>query len=443
MLKQEFNNYILDNIENYLPDEFSNIELEICKNTKANITYDMLRVKRAGYNIGPAINISKLYELHESGIELEALIEELAEIIENAFEEVNRIGSVDIRDMLHDVYSRVKLMLINTQKNEEYLKTVPHMNQGDLSVIYVMDCGKDFPGGSVTITNHIVEMENIDLFRLHEAALSNTYDPDTFLLTPISRMFGLPLPDRFDEIYVCSLNANEKYGAAVLMYEELLDKAAEKIQGDFYVLPSSMCEVLFLKADESLSVYELREMVEQVNKTEFVGELYLSDSVYEYDSKLHKLQVASDSKEIENKSVVELAQTMTLEQKESFIEEVEITVDYSYGHTISDKGYALYEYLTKERYFRDIVSKDGLLLKDVPQEYRTVDVCSAAVIQNKEAFKLVASNISIEVFNRWCKHIHSNRGSIRNQLKEIAEREKNIKSSNDEVKFEHESLKKY
>lgn len=298
MLKYELYDYIFANIDDFLPKDYPKLQMTISENIKDNIIYDNLVVKREDYNMGPAINVSRYYERHESGENPDYLVKELGEMIVDAFDSIEKAGNSQKKDLLENIYEKVRFRLINTKKNKEYLKNLPHRSFKDLSVVYMIDCSLGFTEGSITINNQIMDMKNLDITKLHAAAIINTYDSENFVLESLSNMFGINVPPEYDvPLYILSLNVNEKYGSAAILYDGLLDMASEKVGGSYYVLPSSMCEVLLIKKEDNVPVKELYKMVKEVNASEGVGDLYLSDSVYEYDINQRKLVIASDSKE--------------------------------------------------------------------------------------------------------------------------------------------------
>ena len=61
---------------------------------------------------------------------------------------------------------------------------------------------------------------------------------------------------------------------------------------DFFILPSSIHEVLLVKDDGNVNFTELKNMVEEVNATQVAPEEKLTDSVYHYDSKEHIFELA-------------------------------------------------------------------------------------------------------------------------------------------------------
>ena len=80
-------------------------------------------------------------------------------------------------------------------------------------------------------------------------------------------------------------------GAACLLYDDLLKDFSEKHASDFYILPSSVHEVLLLPAEGRKEDESLSAMVREVNRTQLSAEEFLSDHVYYYSRKEHALCV--------------------------------------------------------------------------------------------------------------------------------------------------------
>ena len=62
----------------------------------------------------------------------------------------------------------------------------------------------------------------------------------------------------------------------------LLHDFARRIGSDFYILPSSVHEVLLIPADNQISMSTLSSMVRDVNSSQLAREEILSDHVYYY-----------------------------------------------------------------------------------------------------------------------------------------------------------------
>ena len=79
-------------------------------------------------------------------------------------------------------------------------------------------------------------------------------------------------------------NQKEVDGAIYFMSPEVVGAIAEALEDDLYILPSSVNEVLLVRASElEGGVDELKEMVRDVNGTVVSEKDILSYSVYYYD----------------------------------------------------------------------------------------------------------------------------------------------------------------
>ena len=83
-------------------------------------------------------------------------------------------------------------------------------------------------------------------------------------------------------------------GATVLLYDSLLQQVYEKLGGKFFILPSSIHEVIVMPLASAPPITDSQKMVEQINRSAVKEEEILSDSVYLYDGE--KVILACDSK---------------------------------------------------------------------------------------------------------------------------------------------------
>ena len=72
-------------------------------------------------------------------------------------------------------------------------------------------------------------------------------------------------------------------GAAALFYPGIMKQAAALMEGSYYILPSSVHEVILLPEECAPDFRELEKMVRQINRSQVLPEDRLSDHVYHYD----------------------------------------------------------------------------------------------------------------------------------------------------------------
>ena len=90
------------------------------------------------------------------------------------------------------------------------------------------------------------------------------------------------------KMYVLT-NEQNTNGAAVIFNDKVMDQISEKVGVEFYILPSSVRELLIVPLDVGMEVSELEKMVCEVNATRVSVEERLSDHVYAYDAQTHDI----------------------------------------------------------------------------------------------------------------------------------------------------------
>lgn len=195
-------------------------------------------------------------------------------------------------------YSRLmdqlRIMLIPTASHSDLLKKAVHREIEDLSVIVqAMIPQKNGTAKQVLVTADALDAMEIDKEKFLQDAISASEKNYSAVMAPLSAVLGNGIGD---PVYVASM-ADMTNGAGVILYPNFMEKAAQELGGDFYVLPSSVHEVLFLRDDDAISLEELKGIVHSVNQTEVSDEDFLSDNVYHYDATERKLEIGEKFQE--------------------------------------------------------------------------------------------------------------------------------------------------
>lgn len=130
---------------------------------------------------------------------------------------------------------------------------------------------------------------NVPVQELFDTALENSQKKESVrfqsLTAVTASILGMESPEEepFNkgEIYVLS-NQSRDHGAAVLLYPGALEEIHRKMEGDFYILPSSVHEVLILSKEMGFAPPELKKMVMEVNRDQVIPEERLGNDVYEF-----------------------------------------------------------------------------------------------------------------------------------------------------------------
>ena len=91
-------------------------------------------------------------------------------------------------------------------------------------------------------------------------------------------------------------NNNGVNGATMMVSKNVLDSIYEEFGDNFYILPSSLHEVILIPESFSDDVEMYRDMVVDVNGSFLEAEDKLSDNVYHYDGITRSLTIAGQSK---------------------------------------------------------------------------------------------------------------------------------------------------
>ena len=240
--------------------------------------------------------IEKFYEAFEDGRPYDEVMDKAMEVIENGINDRPDFNIADITD-----YSKMKdklaMEVVSIEANKEMLDTVPHQNIEDMAVVYRFVLSSDESGrASVLVTNQMLDTMGITPEQLHADAMENAPQLKPAEIKGMSEvlaelmgmeqaeMMGIPMDPKDEQMYVASV-PDKVHGAGVLAYENFMDQAAERAGGDFFILPSSIHEILIVPDDGNVKLADLEAMVREVNATQVAPEDKLTDSVYHYDSK--------------------------------------------------------------------------------------------------------------------------------------------------------------
>lgn len=93
-------------------------------------------------------------------------------------------------------------------------------------------------------------------------------------------------------MYVATVS-DYQFGAKVLAYPGFFEYAAAIVGGSYYILPSSVHELILIVDDGTSAVEELQNTVREINETEVSESDFLSNEVYHYDVNTKKFENAS------------------------------------------------------------------------------------------------------------------------------------------------------
>lgn len=308
----EFTDRVQSSIKAFLPLDYSSAEVNISENRKINDTYHSMTITKEGQNVSPSVNLDEMYAEYLRTEEITPVFRKIAEIATKQPE------GLDL-SML-DNYERAKehlfIRVCNAEANRDFLETVPHETIGDLAVTYHVMMGRDNESiGSTTVNYALMENFGITAEQLKADAMENSAK----ILSPtlesmnsvMARLMGMeqlnlgstPFEQAVedfsfrDEGMFVLTNTNAVNGAAVIFYPEVMEQLGDHAGVDLFIIPSSVHETILVPDDGAMQRTELESMIRSINANEVDPKDRLSDTLYHYDSKEHRLERAIDFEE--------------------------------------------------------------------------------------------------------------------------------------------------
>lgn len=280
-------------------------------------------------NISPTIYLEPYYENWKSGTDMTQLAEEIME--EYHRNSTCRFMEVKSLTQWETVKEYTACKLIHAEKNAELLADLPHRRFLDCAIVYYLELSDPMVGdGTALIHNRNLDMWQITEEQLFRQAYLNTEVRHGCRIRPLNQVMrellrreldrtaGEYLPegekdsadsserehliDRLEEELCCPeqeriylmTNRDQYFGAITLVYDQYLQRFAEGWPEGFYVIPSSIHEVLLVPIGAGLSQDELQSMLLDVNEEMMQEEPqnFLFDRIYFYDPKKGVLEYA-------------------------------------------------------------------------------------------------------------------------------------------------------
>ena len=251
-------------------------------------------VSEKGIHISPTIYLEEYFQQFQEGKPIEKIVEKILQL----YEEVK--CSHPCEESLLQNYEELKgkfaCKLIHRGKNEKLLNDIPYVPWMDLAIV-VFVLLEVSPYGTATV---LVRKEHLEIWGLTEAQLFDEAKKNTPILLPyqfcpMRKLLREICPYAVDEgeeeeesLYVLS-NKLRSFGAASMLYEGILEKVGQKLGENYYILPSSIHEVIVVPESKSPVKQDLEEMVREINETQVEEEEVLSDRVYYFSRKENRL----------------------------------------------------------------------------------------------------------------------------------------------------------
>ncbi|MEE3480793.1 MAG: DUF5688 family protein [Lachnospiraceae bacterium] len=294
MTYEQFQTDVVDTLEKWLPGNTSFTIRQIVKPNDRIL--DGLIISDPQTEVAPTIYLNPYFDALSAG---GASFDEIIENIFRLYKDNRTSASFDQDEFMSwdRAKSHITYRILNRRTNEKFLEDVPFISYMDLAIIFTYLLTVEEAGqGSIVIHKCHASNWGVEAKDLFAEATTNTPSLLPAVCKPMSDMLddllpghGEELPDDIPDMLVLS-NSTKTYGAAAILYTGLLKSIAKKLDSDFYVLPSSVHEVLLLPAGDKDIKSDLSAMVREVNASQVPDGEVLSDHAYYFcaaDSSLY------------------------------------------------------------------------------------------------------------------------------------------------------------
>lgn len=302
---QEFCNQMLKAVKERFPEK---VTIEIHKILKNNSTeLDGLVILAPEQVLSPNFYLQMYFEEYKNGADIASLAKQIEETYYQALCDGENL---ELDMSFESCKEKIIFRLVSYERNSLMLETVPHLRFLDMAVTFHILLRQDEEGiGSVRVTNQLSKSWDLDTEELFHLAKTNTnriFPQKAYSMTAMMKKIldvkrngesryllnseAKGQVAQADEPYVIT-NSNGINGASVILYTNTLKEIGEFLGEDFYLLPSSIHEMLAIPVSAPMGEREMHEMVEEVNRSCVVREEVLSDSVYRYDCRAETIRI--------------------------------------------------------------------------------------------------------------------------------------------------------
>nr|WP_303024794.1 DUF5688 family protein [uncultured Blautia sp.] len=284
-----FQEQLLAGLREYLPADAGYVyRMETVEKNRE--TRHALVIGKKTDTIIPTIYMEGYFQAYENGYPLSSICRDICQDI--LTREPPRLDMGKVQDY-EQIKENLRLRLVSREDNRKYLEQGPYRMDTIGAMVVYADLDESLMGQEMgmRITHRLLQGYGVTEGQLFDEAMTQTRMHCPFTLQSmdslIEEMTGMRGPGGCD-MHILT-NRDKFYGASVSLYPDTLPKVREMLGEDFYVLPSSVHELILLRKSGQHTPYDLRAMVRQVNREQVAPEEQLSNEVFEYRGKERQL----------------------------------------------------------------------------------------------------------------------------------------------------------
>lgn len=269
----------LNEVVRYLEENYSELKPEIVTTAKNG-------GEKSGISVLVHEGFSMIYYPAEEDVDQQDIAKKILDQLEAAKED-SSLGNIKMPTTLSEVENILSIGVMN-ERYEEMLKShhviLKRVEDLILYPVVVLDQNMIFK-----VTENLLNLWNVTVDQVFDAALASKELNNVRLLSfldcfssePVDYFVGqLDIPD--DITFLVLSSQGKCTTAGSIFSQEIQNKLVSTFPDGFYILPSSIYEVLIVpsRMAGAKDAEEFKSIVMDVNSTQVSSEDYLSDSVY-------------------------------------------------------------------------------------------------------------------------------------------------------------------
>lgn len=284
---KEFKNKLKEEVQKNVGEEvyFQTVK----KNNHQN--KEILSIHTKDYNMVPVIYMDELYQEFERGRTLEECVDFVVSVLKTK----KQVKIDHVLGTWEEKKNQVVIRMINLEWNKEKLKQIPHRIFYNLAITFRVE--NQIPDGGrarYDIDYKILRHWGITEAELVKTAFKNLKQTEYTirgLEEIIMEMLGLAEEKKTEGGQYVMTNTERFYGASGMLRTDLLQQFAEENACDFYILPSSLHELILVPDRQELNEDQLRGMVREVNQEQVEMGERLSDEIYYFSRSVGNVEM--------------------------------------------------------------------------------------------------------------------------------------------------------
>ena len=190
-------------------------------------------------------------------------------------------------------------MISEDSPKQEKCKDCPHIVIQDMNAIPIIWAEIDDRPGSLAkllVTKELCRYFSVsseEMIRMVQDETAKKLMPLSGLQSVMMEQFGESLlQGAMEETLFLATTNDLHFGASVICTHDFFKNAAKQLGGNYYLLPSSVHEVLLARESNIISPREFQQLVGEVNREVVEVSERLTDNAYHYDARKNLLETA-------------------------------------------------------------------------------------------------------------------------------------------------------